>query len=74
MPPSLTGEVGMSVKDANNALMDFLGIDRDSRVIKVEVIAAANQYPTVIVTRLLDDPTWKTEARMFELLPYKRSL
>lgn len=64
----------MSVKDANNALMDFLGIDRDSRVIKVEVIAAANQYPTVIVTRLLDDPTWKTEARMFELLPYKRSL
>ena len=50
MPPSLDGEMGMSVKDANNALMDFLGIDRDSGVIKVEVIAAANQYPTVIVT------------------------
>ena len=66
--------MGMSVKDANNALMDFLGIDRDSGVIKVEVIAAANQYPTVIVTRLLDDPTWKTESRMFELVPYSKSL
>ena len=60
----------MSAKDANKALMDFLGIESNSGAIKVEVIATPNQYPTVIVTRLLDDPTWKTEARMFKLVPY----
>ena len=74
MPPSPAGEVGMSVKDANRALMDFLGIDPDSSVIKVEVTAIPEQFPMVMVTKLLTDRTWKTESRMFELVPYKRSL
>ena len=74
MPPLLTGEVGMSVKDANRALMDFLGIDPDSSVIKIEVTATPDHFPMVMVTKLLTDKTWKTESRMFELVPYKRSL
>jgi hypothetical protein len=64
----------MTAKDANKALMDFLGVDSNSGAIKVEVIAMPNHYPTVIITRLLDDPTWKTETRMFELVPYSKSL
>ena len=64
----------MSVKDVNRALMDFLGIDPDSSVIKIEVTAIPEQFPMVMVTKLLIDKTWKTESRMFELVPYKRSL
>jgi DNA-binding GntR family transcriptional regulator len=74
MPSSPAEEVGMSVKDANRALMDFLGIDPDSSVIKIEVTAIPEQFPMVMVTKLLTDRTWKTESRMFELVPYKRSL
>ena len=54
--------------------MDFLGIDPDSSVIKIEVTAIPEQFPMVMVTKLLTDKTWKTESRMFELVPYKRSL
>ena len=74
MPSLPVGEMGMSVKDANRALMDFLGIDPDSSVIKIEVTAIPEQFPMVMVTKLLIDRTWKTETRMFELVPYKRSL
>ena len=74
MPSLPAGEVGMSVKDVNRALMDFLGIDPDSSVIKIEVTAIPEQFPMVMVTKLLTDRTWKTESRMFELVPYKRSL
>ena len=74
MPSLPVGEMGMSVKDANRALMDFLGIDPDSSVIKIEVTAIPEQVPMVMVTKLLIDRTWKTETRMFELVPYKRSL
>ena len=74
MPPLPAGEMGMSVKDVNRALMDFLGIDPDSSVIKIEVTAIPEQFPMVMVTKLLTDKTWKTESRMFELVPYKRSL
>ena len=61
----------MSVKDANKALMDFLGIDPDSSVIKIEVTAIPEQFPMVMVTKLLTDRTWKTESRMFELVPHE---
>ena len=71
MPPPPAGEVGMSVKDANRALMEFLGIDPASNVTHVEVIASADHYPKVIVSRLLTDSTWKTEARMFKLVPHE---
>ena len=54
--------------------MDFLGIDPDSSVIKIEVTATPDHFPMVMVTKLLTDKTWKTESRMFELVPYKRSL
>ena len=66
--------MGMSVREVNRALMDFLGIDHASGIHKIEVIANPGDYPRVIVTRVLDSPIWKTEARMFELVPYKHSL
>ena len=61
----------MSVKDANRALMDFLGIDPASGVTQIEVIASPDHHPKVIVTRMLTDSIWKTEARMFKLVPYE---
>lgn len=64
----------MSVREVNKALMDFLGVDHTLGIHKIEVIANPDHYPMVIVTRVLDSPTWKTEARMFELVPYKHQL
>jgi len=64
----------MSVREVNRALMDFLGVNHTSSILKIEVIANPDHYPTVIVTRVLDSPTWKTGARMFELVPYKHQL
>ena len=71
MPPPPAGEVGMSINETNLALMEFLGIDPASNVTHVEVIASADHYPKVIVSRLLTDSTWKTEARMFKLVPHE---
>ena len=59
----------MSVQDTNLALMEFLGIDPASGVTQIEVIATPDNYPKVIVTRMLLDSIWKTEARMFKLVP-----
>jgi hypothetical protein len=74
MPPPPAGEVGMNPLQANKALMEFLGIDPNSNVTQIEVFATPDKFPTVIVTRLIVDPTWKTEARMFELVPYEHFL
>ena len=71
MSPPPAGEVGMSINETNLALMEFLGIDPASGVTHVEVIASADHYPKVIVSRLLTDSTWKTEARMFKLVPHE---
>ena len=61
----------MSINETNLALMEFLGIDPASNVTHVEVIASADHHPKVIVSRLLTDSTWKTEARMFKLVPHE---
>ena len=61
----------MSANKTNLALMEFLGIDPASGVTQIEVIATPDNYPKVIVTRLLTDSIWKTEARMFKLVPYE---
>ena len=71
MPSSPAGEVGMSVHEVNLELLKFLGIDPASGVTHVEVIASADHYPKVIVSRLLTDSTWKTEVRMFKLVPHE---
>ena len=71
MPPLPAGEMGMSVNETNLALIEFLGIDSASGVTQIEVIASPDHYPKVIVTRLLTDSIWKTEARMFKLVPYE---
>ena len=59
----------MSVQDTNLALMEFLGIDPASGVTQIEVLATPDNYPKVIVPRMLLDSIWKTEARMFKLVP-----
>jgi DNA-binding GntR family transcriptional regulator len=64
----------MNPLQANKALMEFLGIDPNSNVTQIEVFATPDKFPTVIVTRLIIDPIWKTEARMFELVPYEHFL
>ena len=61
----------MSANETNLALMEFLGIDPASGVTQIEVIASPDHYPKVIVTRLLTDSIWKTEARMFKLAPHE---
>ena len=71
MSPPPAGEVGMTRHETNLALMEFLGIDPVSNVTHVEVIASADHYPKVIVSRLLTDSTWKTEVRMFKLVPHE---
>ena len=71
MPPTAAGEVGMSANETNLALMEFLGIDPSSGVTRIEVIATPDNFPKVIVTRLLLDSVWKTEARMFKLVPHE---
>ena len=59
----------MSANETNLALMEFLGIDPASGVTQIEVIATPDNFPKVIVTLLLTDSIWKTEARMFKLVP-----
>ena len=61
--------MGMSVKDTNRALMDFLGIPLNAPIVKIEVIATPDDYPRVIVTHLLADPADTTESRLFYLVP-----
>ena len=60
--------------ETNLALLEFLGIDPSSNVTRIEIVATPTEYPVVTVTRLLLHPTWENETRMFELVPYKRSL
>ena len=61
----------MSANETNLALMEFLGIDPSSGVTRIEVTATPDNFPKVIVTRLLLDSVWKTEARMFKLVPHE---
>ena len=61
----------MTMQETNLALMEFLGIDPTLNVIRIEVIASPDYYPKVIVTRMLSDSIWKTEVRMFKLVPYE---
>ena len=61
----------MTSRETNLALMEFLGIDPASSVTQIEVIATPDNYPKVIVTRMLLDSIWKTEARMFKLVPHE---
>jgi hypothetical protein len=61
----------MTMQETNLALMEFLGIDPTSNVTRIEVIASPDYYPKVIVTRMLSDSIWKTEVRMFKLVPYE---
>ena len=61
----------MTMHEPNLALMEFLGIDPASGVTQIEVIATPDNYPKVIITRMLLDSIWKTEARMFKLVPYE---
>jgi hypothetical protein len=61
----------MTMQETNLALMEFLGIDPTSNVTRIEIIASPDYYPKVIVTRMLSDSIWKTEVRMFKLVPYE---
>ena len=63
--------MGMTMQETNLALMEFLGIDPTSNVTRIEIIASPDYYPKVIVTRMLSDSIWKTEVRMFKLVPYE---
>lgn len=56
--------------EINLALLEFLGIDPQSGVIRVEVVVVPGQYPAVTVTRLLLHSTWENETCMFKLVPY----
>jgi hypothetical protein len=60
----------MRMHETNLALLKFLGIDPGSGVTRVEIVAVPDQFPVVIVTRLLLDPTWENETRMFKLVPH----
>ena len=61
----------MTMQETNLALMEFLGIDPTSNVTRIEIIASPDYYPRVIVTRMFSDSIWKTEVRMFKLVPYE---
>ena len=63
--------MGMNANETNLALMEFLGIDPKSAVTRIEIVASPSEYPQVTVTRLLTDSIWKTEARMFKLVPHE---
>jgi hypothetical protein len=56
--------------ETNLALLEFLGIDPNSGVTRVEIVVVIDKYPVVTVTRLLDDSIWDNETRMFKLVPY----
>ena len=60
----------MGMIETNLALLEFLGIELDSGVTRVEIVAVPDQFPVVTVTRLLDHPTWENETRIFKLVPY----
>jgi hypothetical protein len=62
--------MGMTMHETNLALLQFLGIDPDSCVTRIEVVVVPTEYPVVTVTRLLLDPTWENETRMFKLVPH----
>ncbi len=58
------------MNETNLALIEFLGIDHQSGVTRIEIVAVPNKYPAVTVTRLLTHSTWENETRMFKLVPY----
>ena len=60
----------MRMLETNLALLEFLGIDPQSGVTRVEIVAVPDKFPVVTVTRLLLDPTWENETRMFKLVPH----
>ena len=60
----------MRMLETNLALLEFLGIDPQSGVTRVEIVAAPDKYPVVTVTRLLLHSTWENETRMFKLVPH----
>ena len=70
MPHLPAGEVGMN--ETNLALLEFLGIDPQSGVTRIEIVAVPDKYPVAVVTitRLLDHSIWDNETRMFKLVPY----
>ena len=70
MPRLPAREVGMRMHETNLALLEFLGIELDSGVTRIEIVAVPNQFPVVTITRLLLHSTWENETRMFKLVPY----
>jgi len=70
MPRLPAREVGMRMHETNLALLEFLGIEPDSGVTRIEIVAVPNQFPVVTITRLLLHSTWENETRMFKLVPY----
>ncbi len=62
------------MNETNLALLEFLGIDLSSAVTRIEIVVVPNKYPAVTVTRLLTHSTWENETRMFQLVPYSKSL
>ena len=60
----------MRMHETNLALLEFLGIELDSGVTRIEIVAVPNQFPVVTITRLLLHSTWENETRMFKLVPY----
>ena len=62
----------MSVDATNQALLVFLGIPPSTPVLKIEIIATADDYPRVIVTQQLTEITDTTTSRLFYLVPYSQ--
>jgi hypothetical protein len=58
------------MNETNLALLEFLGIDPQSGVTRVEIVVVPGNYPVVTVTRLLLHSTWENKTRMFKLVPY----
>jgi DNA-binding GntR family transcriptional regulator len=58
------------MNETSLALLKFLGIDPQSGVTRVEIVAVPDDFPVVTVTRLLDHSIWDNETRMFKLVPY----
>jgi len=59
----------MTMHETNLALLNFLGIDPESMVTRIDLVATPDDFPKVTVTRLLHLPG-VTETRMFKLVPY----
>jgi len=60
----------MSMHETNLALLNFLGIDPESMVTRIDLVATSDDCPKVTITRLLLDLPGVTETRMFKLVPY----